>query len=97
MRLDYTINEVSKININSIDDINVWSDGKLQLAVGLCEKIGIIDLFDKHLESDSGRPSDISSGTEAAIMIASIADDGYKALSAFQDYYRYKDLEGQAC
>ncbi|MCK8826104.1 IS1634 family transposase, partial [Fuchsiella alkaliacetigena] len=80
-----------KVDIN---DINVWSDGKLQLAVSLCEKIGIIDLFNKHLENDQGRPADIPSGIEAAIMIASIADDGYKPLSAFQDYYRYKDLEG---
>ena len=80
-----------KVDIN---DVNVWSDGKLQLAVGLCEKIGIIDRFNKHLESDFGRPSDIPAGIEAAIMIASIADDGYKPLSAFKDYYRDKDLEG---
>ena len=80
-----------KIDIN---DVDAWSDGKLQLAVGLCEKIGIVDLFNKHLDSNLGRPSDIPAGVEAAIMIASIADDGYKALSAFQDYYRDKDLEG---
>jgi transposase len=79
-----------KVDINNV---NVWSDGKLQLAVGLCEKIGIIDLFNKHLENSLGRPSDIPAGTEAAIMIASIADDGYKPLSGFQNYYRYKDLE----
>jgi len=49
---------------------NAWSDGKLQLSVGLCEKIGIIDLFNNHLESEFGRPSDIPAGIEAAIMIA---------------------------
>ncbi|MDI3547454.1 MAG: hypothetical protein PWR10_1106 [Halanaerobiales bacterium] len=80
-----------KVDIN---DVNVWSDGKLQLVVGLCEKIGIVDLFNKHLENNLGRPSDIPAGIEATIMIASIADDGYKPLSSFQDYYRYKDLEG---
>jgi len=77
-----------------IDEVNVYSDGKLQLAVGLCEKIGIIDLFNKHLIKDQGRPADIPPGIEAAIMIASIVDDGYKPLSGFKDYYRYKDLEG---
>ena len=80
-----------KVDINNV---NVWSDGKLQLAVGLCEKIGITDLFNRHLESNLGRPSDIPAGIETAIMIASIADDGYKPLSAFNDYYRDKDLEG---
>jgi len=77
-----------------IDEINVFSDGKLQLAVGLCEKIGITDLFNRHLEKNEGRPADIPPGIEAAIMIASIVDDGYKPLSGFKDYYRYKDLEG---
>jgi len=80
-----------KVDIN---DVDAWSDGKLQLAVGLCEKIGLTDLFNKQLESELGRPSDIPAGIEATIMIASIADDGYNPLSAFQDYYRDKDLEG---
>lgn len=77
-----------------IDNVNIWSDGKLQLAVGLCKKIGLTNLFNKHLENNAGRPSDIPAGIEAEIMIASIADDGYQPLSGIQDYYRYKDLEG---
>jgi len=77
-----------------IDKVNVWSDGKLQLVVNLCEKIGLRELFDRHLTKPYGRPSDIPPGIEAEILLASMCDEGYKPLSALQNYYKYKDLEG---
>jgi len=79
----------------SIEMFNGWSDGKLQLIVGLCEKMGVKDVFNKHLEKETGRPSDIPAGIEAEIMIAGICvEEGYRALYAISDYYEYKDLEG---
>ncbi|MDO9565421.1 MAG: IS1634 family transposase, partial [Candidatus Desulfaltia sp.] len=68
---------------------------RLQLIVGLCEKIGVTDVFNKYLEKEMGRPSDMPAGVEAEIMIAGICvDEGYRPLYAIADYYEYKDLEG---
>jgi len=96
LELCYTTkNEVDAVNEKvELNSVNVWSDGKLQLAVNLCEKIGIRQLFDNHLQKSTGRPSDIPPGIEAEIMIASMCDEGYRPLSALQNYYKYKDLEG---
>ncbi len=71
------------------------SEGRLQLIVGLCEKMGVKDIFNKHLQKKTGRPSDIPPGIEAEVMIAGICiDEGYRPLYAMQDYYEYKDLTG---
>ena len=81
-----------KVDVNSVD---VYSDGRLQLIVGLCEKMGVKDIFNRHLEKEVGRPSDIPAGVEAEVMIAGICiEEGYRPLYAIQDYYQYKDLEG---
>lgn len=78
-----------------IETLNVWSEGRLQLIVGLCEKMGVTEIFNKHLQKKTGRPSDIPPGIEAEVMIAGICiDEGYRPLYAMQDYYLYKDLEG---
>lgn len=78
-----------------VDMFNTWSAGRLQLIVGLCEKMGIKDIFNTHLEKELGRPSDIPAGIEAEVMIAGICvEEGYRPLYAIQDYYEYKDLEG---
>jgi hypothetical protein len=79
----------------TIEALNGWSEGRLQLIVGLCEKVGVKEIFNKHLEKEMGRPSDIPAGIEAEIMIVGIcADNGYRSLYAMQEYYQYKDLEG---
>lgn len=76
-----------------IETLNIWSEGRLQLIVGLCEKMGVKDIFNKHLQIKTGRPSDIPPGIEAEVMIAGICiDEGYRPLYAMQDYYEYKDL-----
>jgi len=81
-----------KVDVNSVD---VYSNGRLQLIAGLCEKIGVKDIFNKYLEKAKGRPSDIPAGIEAEIMIAGICvDEGYRPLYAIADYYEFKDLEG---
>ncbi|MDO9534106.1 MAG: DUF4277 domain-containing protein [Bacillota bacterium] len=78
-----------------IDSVDVYCAGRLQLIVELCEKMGIKDIFNKHLEKKAGRPSDIPAGVEAEIMMAGICvEEGYRSLYAIQDYYKYKDLEG---
>jgi len=78
-----------------VNNVNINSDGRLQLIVGLCEKIGVKDIFNKHLEKDMERPSDIPAGIEAEIMIAGVcAERGCRPLYAIKDYYQYKDLEG---
>ncbi|MDO9535791.1 MAG: hypothetical protein Q7J85_10790, partial [Bacillota bacterium] len=56
----------------AVDIFNTWSAGRLQLIVGLCEKIGVTDVFNKYLEKEMGRPSDMPAGVEAEIMIAGI-------------------------
>lgn len=73
----------------------VRSEGRLQLMVGLCEKMGVKDIFNKRLGKELGRPSDMPPGIEAEVMIAGICiDEGYRPLYVMQDYYQYKDLEG---
>ncbi|MDO9533741.1 MAG: IS1634 family transposase [Bacillota bacterium] len=82
-------------NTIDIDSVDVYSHGRLQLIVGLCEKMGVKDVFNRYLENKMGRPPDIPAGIEAEIMIAGICvDEGYRPLYAIRDYYEYKDLEG---
>ncbi len=82
----------SALDLNHID---INSNGRLQLIVGLCEKIGVKNVFNRYLEKGTGRPSDIPAGIEAEIMLAGICiDEGYRPLYAIQDYYQFKDLEG---
>jgi len=65
----------------SIEMFNGWSEGRLQLIVGLCEKMGVKDIFNKHLEKEMWRPLDIPAGIEAEIMLAGIcAERGYRPL-----------------
>ncbi len=81
-----------KVDIN---DVELYSAGRLQLIAGLCEKMGVTEIFNKELAKHTGRPPDIPPGIEAAILIAGICvDEGYRPLYAIKDYYEYKDLEG---
>ncbi len=76
-------------------DVELYSAGRLQLIAGLCEKMGVTEIFNKELAKQTGRPPDIPPGIEAAILIAGICvDEGYRPLYAIKDYYEYKDLEG---
>jgi transposase len=60
----------------------------------LCEKIGLPQIINKHMEKATGRPMDIPPGIEAMILMAPMAEEGYKPLYQLNDYYCTKDLEG---
>ncbi len=78
-----------------INSVETYSHGRLQLIVGLCEKIGVKAVFDKYLTKSTGRPPSIPPGIEALILIAGICvDEGYRPLYAIKDYYEDKDMEG---
>jgi transposase len=77
-----------------LNTVRTYTDGRLQLFVGLCEKIGLPQIINKHMQKATGRPMDIPPGTEAMILMAPMAEEGYKPLYQLNDYYQTKDLEG---
>lgn len=83
--------QLEKIDLKSV---RTYTDGRFQLFVGLCEKIGLPQIINKHMEKATGRPMDIPPGIEAMILMAPMAEEGYKPLYQLNDYYCTKDLEG---
>lgn len=83
-----------RIDNIELDDVRTYTDGRFHLFVGLCEKIGLIQIMNKHIEKATGRPMDLPPGIEAMILMAPMVDEGYKPLYQLNDYYRSKDLEG---
>ena len=80
-----------------LDSVNTYKEGKLQLIVGLCEKCGIREIFDRRMKKDNevGRKPLMSPGMEAMVMLAGICvQEGYRSLYAMNDFYADKDLEG---
>ena len=77
-----------------LNTVRTYTDGRLQLFVGLCEKIGLPQIINKHMQKATGRPMDIPPGVEAMILMAPMAEEGYKPLYQLNDYYQPKDLEG---
>lgn len=77
-----------------LNNVRTYTDGRLQLFVGLCEKIGLPQIINKHMQRSTGRPMDIPPGVEAMILMAPMAEEGYKPLYQLNDYYQPKDLEG---
>jgi transposase len=82
---------VEHINPNLI---RTYSDGRSHLFVGLCEKVGLPQLFNQHMTKTTGRPMDLPPGIEAMILMAPMVEEGYKPLYQLHDYYHTKDLEG---
>lgn len=76
------------------DKIRTYSDGRFHFFVGLCEKMGLPQLFNQHMKKTTGRPMDLPPGIEAMILMAPMAEEGYKPLYQLHDYYHTKDLEG---
>ncbi len=56
--------------------------------------IGLPQIMNKHMQQSTGRPMDIPPGVEAMILMAPMAEEGYKPLYQLNDYYEPKDLEG---
>jgi len=77
-----------------LDNVRTYSDGRFQLFVGLCEKIGLPQIINKYMDKATGRPMDIPPGIEAMILMAPMSEEGYKPLYQLSDYYLNKDLEG---
>lgn len=76
-----------------IDSMKMNNDGKLNLIVGVCQKIGLAETFNKHLTKDLGRSPDIPYGIIAEMMIANIID-GYHPLYQIKEYFTDKDISG---
>lgn len=80
-----------------LDSVNTYKEGKLQLMVGLFEKCGIREIFDRRMSKNNtvGRKPFMSPGMEAMVMLAGICvQEGYRSLYAMKDFYADKDLEG---
>ena len=74
------------------DQIKSYSNGKAGLITGLCEQIGVNDVFNQLLTQPAGRPPEIPYGTLAQMMLVNIADD-HHPLSRMHDYFEDVDLE----
>lgn len=77
-----------------LNTVRTHTDGRLQLFVGLCEKIGLPQIINKHMQKATGRPMDIPPGIAAMILMAPMAEEGYKPLYQLNEFYQTKDLEG---
>ena len=77
-----------------LNHVRTYTDGRLQLFVGLCEKIGLPQIINQHMQKATGRPMDISPGIEAMMLMAPMAEEGYKPLYQLNEFYETKDLEG---
>lgn len=76
-----------------INNIEMYSHGKMNFMVGLCEKLGVPEVFNLNLEKHLGRKSDIPYGIIAEMMLVNICDDHHPLLR-MQEYFEMKDLEG---
>ncbi len=89
----YEGDDYMDINGVDINNIEMYSHGKMNFMVGLCEKLGLPEIFNSNLEKHLGRKSDIPYGIMAEMMIVNICDDHHPLLR-MQEYYEMKDLEG---
>lgn len=74
------------------DQIQSYYNGKAGLIAGLCEQIGLGEIFDRHLTQPTGRPAEIPYGILAQMMLINIADD-HHPLSRLRDYFEEVDLD----
>lgn len=81
------------INSVEINNIEIYSHGKMNFMVGLCEKLGLPEVFNSNLEKHLGRKPDIPYGIMAEMMLVNICDDHHPLLR-LQEYFEMKDLEG---
>ncbi|QUH26184.1 IS1634 family transposase [Serpentinicella alkaliphila] len=72
--------------------IKSFYDGKAGLIAGLCQQVNLDTIFNKHLEQHQGRPTDISYGIMAQLMLINMADD-HHPLSRMDEYFQNTDLE----
>lgn len=82
--------DINGVDINSVE---MFSHGKMNFMVGLCEKLMLPEVFNTNLEKHLGRKPDIAYGIMAEMMLVNICDDHHPLLR-LQEYYDMKDLEG---
>lgn len=49
--------------------MQTYTDGRLQIFVSLCEKIGLPYILNKYMQKATRRPMDIPPGVEAMILM----------------------------
>lgn len=74
-------------------DIETYWHGKMNLTVGLCESMGIPDVFNKYLNSDCGRTPDSPYGVLAEMLMVNICST-HRPLYRLKDFYTDVDLSG---
>ena len=77
-----------------LDSVCTYTDGRLQLFVLLCKKVGLPQIINKYLIKPTGRPCDITPATAAMILMAPMVQEGYCPLYQLNEYYQAKDMEG---
>jgi transposase len=77
----------------SLDSMEMYCHGKMNFVVGLCEQLGLPEVFNTNLEKSIGRKTDIPYGIMAEMMLVNICDD-HHPLYRLDEYYEMKDLEG---
>lgn len=81
------------MNNVSLNDVEMYSHGRMNFIVGLCEQLKLPEVFNKNLEKTLGRKTDIPYGIMAEIMLVNICDD-HHPLYRLNEYYEMTDLEG---
>jgi len=82
--------DINGLDINSVE---MYSHGKMNFMVGLCEKLSLPEIFNANLEKPLGRKTDIPYGIMAEMLLVNICDDHHPLLR-LQEYFEMKDLEG---
>ena len=85
--------EFMDINNVLLNNIEMYSHGKMNFIVGLCEQLNLPEVFNKNLKKTLGRNTDIPYGIMAEMMLVNICDD-HHPLYRLDEYYQMKDLEG---
>ncbi|MBZ9686000.1 DUF4277 domain-containing protein [Clostridium estertheticum] len=65
----------------------------MNFTVGLCESMGVPDIFNKYLDSECGRTSDIPYGVLAEMLIVNICST-HQPLYHLKEFYTAVDLDG---
>lgn len=74
------------------NQIKSYTDGKAGLIVGLCEQIGLSEVFDRNLTQPTGRPAELPYGVLAELMLINMADN-HHPLSRLNEYFENVDLD----
>jgi transposase len=77
----------------SLDNIEMYSHGRMNFMVGLCERLSLPGIFNANLEKVLGRKTDIPYGIMAEMMLVNICDD-HHPLFRLREFYDMTDLEG---